>query len=140
MNRSELQRKGAYGIFSLVVLVILAFLFMFPLYWIVTGAFKIAKEYNSVTPVWFPSVFTLDNFARLFARRTAPLWELAVPFSAMFSPDKTPIMLSVGPTVPAAITGNFGRLMAWADKYRQMGVRTNADNPRDTAQAVKFMT
>ena len=103
MNRSELQRKGAYGIFSLVVLVILAFLFMFPLYWIVTGAFKIAKEYNSVTPVWFPSVFTLDNFARLFARRTAPLWELAVPFSAMFSPDKTPVMLSVGPTVPAAI-------------------------------------
>ena len=103
MNRSELQRKGAYGIFSLVVLVILAFLFMFPLYWIVTGAFKIAKEYNSVTPVWFPSVFTLDNFARLFARRTAPLWELAVPFSAMFSADKTPVMLSVGPTVPAAI-------------------------------------
>ena len=103
MNKSELQRKGAYGIFSLVVLVILAFLFMFPLYWIVTGAFKIAKEYNSVTPVWFPSVFTLDNFARLFARRTAPLWELAVPFSAMFSADKTPVMLSVGPTVPAAI-------------------------------------
>ena len=102
MNKSELQRKGAYGIFSVVVLVILAFLFMFPLYWIVTGAFKIAKEYNSVTPVWFPTVFTLDNFARLFARRTAPLWELAVPFSAMFTPDKTTIILS-GPQFPAAI-------------------------------------
>ena len=95
MNKSELQRKGAYGIFSIVILVILAFLFMFPLYWIVTGAFKIAKEYNSVTPVWFPTVFTLDNFARLFARRTAPLWELHIPF--------TSVALSVGPTVPAAI-------------------------------------
>ena len=42
------------------------------------------------------------------------------------------------PTVPASISGEFGRIMAWADKYRQLGVRTNADNPRDTAQAVKF--
>ena len=42
------------------------------------------------------------------------------------------------PTVDASISGEFGRIMSWADKYRQMGVRTNADNPRDTAQAVKF--
>ena len=42
------------------------------------------------------------------------------------------------PTVDASIGGEFGRIMAWADKYRQMQVRTNADNPRDTAQAVKF--
>ena len=102
MNKSELQRKGAYGIFSVVVLVILAFLFMFPLYWIVTGAFKIAKEYNSVTPVWFPTVFTLDNFARLFARRTAPLWELAVPFSQFFTDNHKPLVWSTGPVFPAA--------------------------------------
>ena len=42
------------------------------------------------------------------------------------------------PTVDASISGEFGRIMAWADKYRAMKVRTNADNPRDTAQAVKF--
>ena len=42
------------------------------------------------------------------------------------------------PTIDASISGEFGRIMAWADKYRQIGVRTNADNPRDTAQAVKF--
>ena len=42
------------------------------------------------------------------------------------------------PTVDASISGEFGRIMAWADKYRQMKVRTNADNPRDTKQAVKF--
>ena len=42
------------------------------------------------------------------------------------------------PTVDASISGEFGRIMAWADKYRQLKVRTNADNPRDTAQAVKF--
>ena len=42
------------------------------------------------------------------------------------------------PTVDASISGEFGRIMAWADKYRVLKVRTNADNPRDTAQAVKF--
>ena len=42
------------------------------------------------------------------------------------------------PTVDATIGGEFGRVMAWADKYRRLGVRTNADNPHDTEQAVKF--
>ena len=42
------------------------------------------------------------------------------------------------PTVDASIGGEFGRVMGWADKYRRLGVRTNADNPHDTAQAVKF--
>ena len=42
------------------------------------------------------------------------------------------------PTVEASISGDFGRFMAWADKARTLKVRTNADNPRDAAQAVKF--
>ena len=42
------------------------------------------------------------------------------------------------PTVDASIGGEFGRVMAWADKYARLQVRTNADNPHDTAQAVKF--
>jgi len=42
------------------------------------------------------------------------------------------------PTVDASISGEFGRIMAWADQFRRLKVRTNADNPRDTAQAVKF--
>ena len=41
-------------------------------------------------------------------------------------------------TVEASISGNFGRLMAWADNYRTLKVRTNADTPYDAAQAVKF--
>ena len=42
------------------------------------------------------------------------------------------------PTVEASISGDFGRYMAWADAARKLMVRTNADNPRDAAQAVKF--
>ncbi len=42
------------------------------------------------------------------------------------------------PTVPASISGEFGRVMSWADKCRRLGVRTNADTPHDAAQARKF--
>ena len=39
------------------------------------------------------------------------------------------------PTVDATISGDFGRIMGWADKYRRLGVRTNADTPRDAKKA-----
>ncbi len=39
------------------------------------------------------------------------------------------------PTVDASIAGEFGRIMAWADKYRTMKVRTNADTPADAKKA-----
>ena len=39
------------------------------------------------------------------------------------------------PTVDATIAGEFGRIMAWADKYRRLGVRTNADTPKDAQKA-----
>ena len=38
-------------------------------------------------------------------------------------------------TVDAQISGDFGRIMGWADKYRKLGVRTNADTPHDAAKA-----
>ena len=41
-------------------------------------------------------------------------------------------------TEPASLTGDFKTMMDWADKYRVLKVRTNADNPKDAAQAVKF--
>ncbi len=42
------------------------------------------------------------------------------------------------PTVDASIAGEFGRIMTWADKYRRLEVRTNADTPRDAAKAVEL--
>ena len=41
-------------------------------------------------------------------------------------------------TVEASVGGNFGRIMAWADQFRTLKVRTNADTPEDTANAVKL--
>ena len=42
------------------------------------------------------------------------------------------------PTVPAKLTGDFARVMEWADKFRKLKVRTNADTPKDAKQAKDF--
>ena len=42
------------------------------------------------------------------------------------------------PTVDATIEGEFDRIMNWADKFRKLGVRTNADTPRDAKKAVEL--
>ena len=42
------------------------------------------------------------------------------------------------PTAPASISGDFGRFMGWADKFRKLQVYTNADTPRDAKQAREF--
>ena len=41
-------------------------------------------------------------------------------------------------TIPPELSGNFATVIGWADDIRQIGVRTNADNPRDAKQAVDF--
>ena len=41
-------------------------------------------------------------------------------------------------TIDASISGEFGRLMSWADQFRTLKIRTNADTPHDAAQAAKF--
>ena len=41
-------------------------------------------------------------------------------------------------TEEATVSGDFGRIMAWADENRKLGVRTNADNPRDTKKALEL--
>ncbi len=82
------KNKGAYYVVSLIILIILALLFLFPLYWIVTGAFKTGAEINSVTPVWWPTEWVTNNFEKLFSKRSAPLFEIGS---------------LTGPVVPGAI-------------------------------------
>jgi pyruvate,orthophosphate dikinase len=42
------------------------------------------------------------------------------------------------PTIETEISGNFATLMAWADEVRTLGIRTNADTPKDAAKALEF--
>jgi multiple sugar transport system permease protein len=100
---SGVKKITPYKVISILILVILAVLFAFPLYWIITGAFKTSTSINATTPDWFPKEWVLDNFKKLFSRQTAPLWEFYVPFSNRFTKKGEYILISAGPVVPAAI-------------------------------------
>ena len=86
--KSGVKRTTPYKVISIIILVILAILFLFPLYWIVTGAFKPTTDIYASQPVWWPSEWVTSNFEKLFTKRSAPLIEIGA---------------LVGPTVPAAI-------------------------------------
>ena len=91
-TQKNAARQKVYRVISFICVGILAFLFAFPLYWIITGAFKTGREINSTTPVWIPTEWDLGNFQRLFSKRSAPLFDLT--FGKY---------IITGPTVPAAI-------------------------------------
>jgi multiple sugar transport system permease protein len=84
MKRSK---NSAYYIICFILVAILALTFLFPLYWIITGSFKVKAEIISSTPVLFPTKWVLDNYQNLLSKRSAPLFQ----FGSL-----------VGPTIPAA--------------------------------------
>ncbi|HJB56366.1 MAG TPA: carbohydrate ABC transporter permease [Candidatus Flavonifractor intestinipullorum] len=69
MNNAKSKLAGTstgYKWLSVVILILLAVFFIFPLYWIVTGSFKDAITINARTPQWFPLAPTMENYAKLF--------------------------------------------------------------------------
>ncbi len=97
MKTKKLNRHTVYQIIAVVIIVLLALAFAFPLYWIITGSFKTAKAINSTTPQWWPTEWVMDNYQKLFSRQKAPLFELSVPIPFL----KT--FTFTGPEVPAAL-------------------------------------
>ncbi|MCD7881619.1 MAG: carbohydrate ABC transporter permease [Clostridiales bacterium] len=89
MNSSvKSKHPSVYRIVSLIVLIIFAILFLFPLYWIITGAFKPTTDIYAADTVWWPTEWVTTNFEKLFSSRTASLFTIGD---------------IEGPTVPAAI-------------------------------------
>ena len=107
MKNQNLTKDRVYYLSCCVFVGILAFLFAFPLYWIITGSFKTGAEINSTTPVWIPSEWDLGNYMRLMTKRSAPLFNMTIPalkisaFGYVFKLGST--ITITGPTVPAAI-------------------------------------
>lgn len=80
-----------YKVFSVIVIMLIALAFAFPLYWIITGSFKTAAEINSTTPSWWPQQWVLSNYQKLFSKQVAPLWQIKIPFtSIVFKGAKAP--------------------------------------------------
>ena len=93
-NRLDVKqtKSRVYSVVTWIFVLLMAFLFAFPLYWIITGAFKSGAEINAKSPVWFPTEWVTTNFQKLFDKRSAPLFELSFLKWTI-----------TGPTVPAAI-------------------------------------
>ena len=89
---NDTMGSKVYKFVSYFFVFVMAFLFTFPLYWIITGAFKSGAEINARNPVWFPSEWVTVNFEKLFDRRSAALFDFKL-FGYVIT----------GPTVPAAI-------------------------------------
>lgn len=60
------EQSTGYKLLSVLALILLAFFFIFPLYWIVTGSFKDALTINLPKPQWFPLTPTTQNYVNLF--------------------------------------------------------------------------
>ena len=89
---AEQRRERLYYAFCTVCVCLIAFTFLFPLYWIITGSFKVKAEIIASTPSWWPQEWTLINYENLMNKRSAPLFNLEM-FGYVIS----------GPTVPGAI-------------------------------------
>ena len=81
------KKSSVYYIVCFILVALFAFTFLFPLYWIISGSFKVKQEILSSTPVWVPTQWVMDNYQNLLSKRSAPLFQ----FGSV-----------VGPTIPAA--------------------------------------
>ncbi len=89
---SEQRRARLYNIVSCMFVFLIAFTFLFPLYWIITGSFKVKGEIIAPQPTWWPQEWTMVNYENLMSKRSAPLFSLEL-FGYIIS----------GPTVPGAL-------------------------------------
>ena len=64
----SVQKVTVYKVVSVIILVLLALFFIFPLYWIITGSFKTQAETIARVPQWFPLNPVTDNYVRLFEK------------------------------------------------------------------------
>ena len=102
---TEQMRDKLYHAFSVGMILIIAFTFLFPLYWIITGSFKVKSEIISSTPAWWPSEWTLVNYQNLMSKRSAPLFDMTFggQFKLFGYIISTPVITITGPTVPGAL-------------------------------------
>ena len=84
-----------YRVGSVVILIILTILFIFPLYWIITGSFKTQQAINARVPVWFPVSPTVNNYERLF-NKPAFLWLFNTVLMCVISMGLTCVCAAMG--------------------------------------------
>jgi multiple sugar transport system permease protein len=70
------KRKNGYTTFCTILAILAAALALFPLFWMIVSTFKGSREILKANPLrFFPSVWTLDNYTKLFTDTTYPFWQ-----------------------------------------------------------------
>ncbi len=70
------KKLTPFSVVSTIILAVLTVIFVFPFYWIMTGAFKTQADAVSIPPQWFPSAPTIEQFERLIVQNPALQWLL----------------------------------------------------------------
>jgi len=115
-------RTRAYKVLSWVIIVILALLFLFPLYWIITGAFKPAADIYAQEPVWWPSQWVTNNFQNLFDKRTAPLFPYGPDAPAAFRWLINTVFMAVMAMLLTCITAAMAGYALAKKRFRGRGI------------------
>lgn len=63
-----------FGVISIIILSLLTIIFVFPFYWIMTGAFKSQPDTIKIPPQWWPTSPTMENFQKLLVQNPAGKW------------------------------------------------------------------
>ena len=98
------NNKSVYSIISVIILLILSFFFLFPLYWIITGSFTTAQSINGTSPDWFPKEWVMTNYQKLFSRQPTALFSFTLPGMGKAA-------ISFGPKVPGAVRWLFNTVV-----------------------------
>lgn len=70
------KKLTPFSVVSTIILAVLTVIFVFPFYWIMTGAFKTQADAVSIPPQWFPAAPTIEQFERLIVQNPALQWLL----------------------------------------------------------------
>ena len=74
MQSTQKKPLTAFTVISTIILLLLTVLFIFPFYWILTGAFKSQPDTIMIPPQWFPKMPTMENFQQLMVQNPAMQW------------------------------------------------------------------
>ena len=69
MQSTQKKPLTAFTVISTIILLLLTVLFIFPFYWILTGAFKSQPDTIVIPPQWFPKMPTMENFQQLMVAK-----------------------------------------------------------------------
>lgn len=69
-----LKKQGAFHVVSMVLVVLGAVLFLYPIFWLATNSFKTQQEIYRLPPTWWPEFFTMENYVHIFRYNPALIW------------------------------------------------------------------